>query len=93
MRAADGLDLDGGIRGSDAADFRIPAQSFLTGNDSETVAAELQSVWRVGQWQLVSGVGYVDQEDDYVEQISVSTTAANVYAYGQWQHPGRDLSC
>ena len=70
----------------------FPDESFLTGNDSETYAVELQNLSRLGDWQIVSGVGYVEEQDAYAEQIDVSITTANLYAYGQWQSRAIDLS-
>ena len=46
---------------------------------------------RLGEWQIVSGVGYVEEQDAYAEQIDVSITTANLYAYGQWQSRAIDL--
>jgi Tfp pilus assembly protein PilF len=69
----------------------FPDKSFLTGNDSNTYAIELQNLVRLGQWQVISGLGYIDEQDDYAEQIGVSITTANLYAYGQWQSRSDDL--
>jgi outer membrane receptor protein involved in Fe transport len=69
----------------------FPDKLFLTGNDSNTYAIELQNLVRLGQWQVISGLGYIDEQDDYAEQIGVSITTVNLYAYGQWQSWSDDL--
>jgi Tfp pilus assembly protein PilF len=69
----------------------FPDRAFVTGNDSATYAIEMQNLLRIGAWQLVSGLGYVDQQDKFAEQIDLSTTTANAYAYGQWKSPTGDL--
>ena len=70
----------------------FPDDAFLTGNDSETVAFELQNLLRLGEFQVVTGIGYVDEKDEYAEGIDVSITTANLYSYAQWRPKGVDLS-
>jgi Tfp pilus assembly protein PilF len=64
--------------------FSYPDGFLLTGNDAKTVAIEFQNVMQVGSWQVVSGGGYVEEDDDFISGVAVSMTAANAYAYGQW---------
>ena len=45
----------------------------------------------MSEWQLVSGLGYVDQQDAFAEQFDVSTTTGNLYTYGQWQSQSGSL--
>jgi Tfp pilus assembly protein PilF len=69
----------------------FPDRTFVTGNDSESYAIEAQNLIRVGAWQFVSGLGYVDQQDAFAEEIDLSTTSANAYAYGQWRSQSGDI--
>ena len=70
----------------------FPDDSFLTGNDSETVSFELQNLLRFGNAQLVTGVGYVDEKDEFAEGFDVTVTTANFYSYGQWRPEDIDVS-
>ena len=70
----------------------FPDGSFLFGSDSDVYAVEIQNLLRLGNWQLVSGAGYVDEEALFSEVIDVSTTAGNLYAYGQWRSQSNDLA-
>ena len=67
--------------------FSFPDEFLLTGNDSDTIAFEAQNLLRIGAWQVTSGLGYVDEEDNYFGGINVSIDTSNLYVYSQWQPP------
>jgi Tfp pilus assembly protein PilF len=70
----------------------FPDGSFQFGSESDVYAVEIQNLLRLGDWQLVSGAGYVDEEALFSEVIDLSTTAENLYAYGQWRSKSNDLA-
>jgi Tfp pilus assembly protein PilF len=71
--------------------FSFPDPFLLTGNDASTIAVEMQNLLHAGQWQIVSGTGYVEEEDDFTSGADVSISAANLYSYGHWQSKSGEL--
>jgi outer membrane receptor protein involved in Fe transport len=69
----------------------FPDRAFVTGNNSDTYAVEVQNLLRMSEWQLVTGLGFVDQQDAFAEEFDVSTTNGNLYAYGHWRSPSSGL--
>jgi Tfp pilus assembly protein PilF len=63
----------------------FPDDFVFTGVDAETAAFELQNLLRIGSLQLVSGISYVDEDDTFLEGITVSADTASIYSYGQWR--------
>jgi tetratricopeptide (TPR) repeat protein len=61
--------------------------------DVNTISVEVQNLYRLGQLQVVSGLGYTEEEDEFEEPpSSIVTRATNLYAYGQWGPEQYDLS-
>ena len=69
----------------------FPDDFVFTGVDATTASLELQNLLRVGRVQLVTGIGYVEERDEFLEDIDVSVETANAYAYGQWHSNEHDL--
>ena len=61
--------------------------------DASTWAFEIQNLRRFGEAQIVSGLGYIEEDDDFdFEQANITSKAANLYVYGQWKLTEHDLS-
>ena len=71
----------------------VPEDLVFTTTDASTWAFEVQNLDRLGEAQIVTGLGYIEEEDDFdFEQGNVIAEAANLYAYGQWKVTKHELS-
>jgi Tfp pilus assembly protein PilF len=66
----------------------IPFDFSITDTDAVTYAAEIQHTKDWGAARTVAGVGYADEDDDFlIEQTGGRSRAANAYVYGHWESP------
>ena len=71
----------------------VPEDLVFTTTDASTWSVEVQNLYRLGSAQVVTGLGCIEEEDDFdFEQGNVIADAANLYAYGQWKATKHQLS-
>jgi tetratricopeptide (TPR) repeat protein len=64
----------------------VPEDAVFTTTDASTWSLEIQNLHRFGSAQIITGAGYIEEDDDFeFEQASIVSEAANLYAYGQWK--------
>ena len=67
----------------------VPEDFVFTTTDASTWAFEIQNLRRFGEAQIISGLGYIQEDDDFdFEQANITSKAANLYVYGQWKLHG-----
>jgi len=60
----------------------------LTDTDTDADAAELQYTRKLGDVDLVAGVGHINQRDIFeIQQGSIHTRATTAYLYANWRSP------
>lgn len=66
-------------------DAIFPELSLLiTRTDAKTYTAEVQHLARLGDMQLISGLGYIDADEDFpIELNEIDTYNVNAYVYAQ----------
>ena len=65
----------------------VPDIGPLEESRALTNTAELQNLKKIGEFQIVSGLGFIEQREHYfLEDGDIYMSSSNFYAYGQW-HP------
>ncbi len=63
-----------------------PVNFPITDTDAEAYAGEIQHLKALGQFNTVAGIGYVEDQSDFlIEGMSARSRAWNAYLYGQWK--------
>ena len=68
----------------------VPNAFVVNQDTAHTYTGELQYLRRFAQGHIVSGIGYLNSNDQFSDGSSIRSESTNVYAYGQWS-PGQDF--
>lgn len=70
----------------DRAVRSFPDGGLFTRSNAQPYAVEVQYSGRVGGFQFVSGLGYVDEDEHFdPDPTEIRSRAANAYLYGAWK--------
>ena len=71
----------------------FPDGGLFTNTEASPYTIELQRLFNFGTAQIVTGLGYIDEDEHSpLEQVDVRTESVNAYAYAQWRASQYDLS-